>query len=253
MRKRNALIKVFISFMFIVVSTSGAVEIPNTFRAGDKARASEVNENFNAVKNAIDSLEGFKNNLSSGGCPDNQAIKRINADGTVVCENSFSTKKELSITLHGVCFATPSAQNSKGHKIAIEYGYVYPVDTDGSSAGTYLYYFCDLKLPEGAEIYKIVARLFDNDSYRNIGLQLREIGTRINDIATIATSGASTSWQRIEYVFSPPYVVPQERALVFVVIFPSDYAYSTTSYPPIRLSTITVYYRIDPLYTTPSP
>ena len=252
MRKRNALIRVFISFMFIVVSTSGAVEIPNTFRAGDKARASEVNENFNAVKNAIDSLEGFKNNLSSGGCPDNQAIKRINVDGTVVCENSFSTGKELSITLHGVCFATPSAGNSEGHRIVQQYGYVYPLDTDGST-GTYLYYYCDLKLPEGAEIYKIVARLFDNDSSRNIALQLLEIGTGINDIAIIATSGTSTSWQRIEYVLSPPYVVPQERALVFLVVFPSDYAFSTTSGPPIRLSTITVYYRIDPLYTTPSP
>ena len=86
---------------------AGSVTIPNTFVANKTAKSSEVNENFSAVKAAVngnandiaanksdisDNADGIatlntdKQKRISATCAAGSAIRTINEDGTVVCE-----------------------------------------------------------------------------------------------------------------------------------------------------------------------
>jgi hypothetical protein len=64
-------------------------KIPNNFQSGTPAFAEEVNENFSAVKDAVDdnfSRINKKQNRITGTCPSGQSIRVVNDDGTVDCE-----------------------------------------------------------------------------------------------------------------------------------------------------------------------
>ena len=56
--------------------------VPNTFVPGTPATAADVNQNFGATAAAING----KQNLVTGSCPAGSAIRGINANGTVVCQ-----------------------------------------------------------------------------------------------------------------------------------------------------------------------
>ena len=82
--------------LFIPPTWASQATIPNEFQNGDLANADEVNTNFTAVKAAVDDNDtrittnttniNSKQNRVTGTCPEGQAIRVINADGTVVCE-----------------------------------------------------------------------------------------------------------------------------------------------------------------------
>src|SRR5260221_1067588 len=61
---------------------------PKPFVPGTPATASEVNQNFSATATAVNS----KQNLVTGICSAGQAIRTVNADGTVVCETSLNSR-----------------------------------------------------------------------------------------------------------------------------------------------------------------
>ena len=74
-----------------------------TFQSGTPAKSSEVNGNFTAVKSAVDSnddrliaVEAGKQKRVTGACPDNSAVKSVDANGNVVCE---AFQKEGFVTL----------------------------------------------------------------------------------------------------------------------------------------------------------
>ena len=60
----------------------------NTFVSGEKALASEVNDNFDAVADAINEnstdIED-KQNAITAPCPTNQFMKGVNTDGSPIC------------------------------------------------------------------------------------------------------------------------------------------------------------------------
>jgi hypothetical protein len=56
--------------------------VPNTFVSGTPATAADVNANFSATAAAVNG----KQNLVTGACPAGQAIRAVNADGSVVCQ-----------------------------------------------------------------------------------------------------------------------------------------------------------------------
>ncbi len=62
--------------------------IPNTFVPGTPATAADVNSNFSATSTAVNS----KQNRVTGTCPSGQAIRTVNADGTVVCEVTLDSR-----------------------------------------------------------------------------------------------------------------------------------------------------------------
>lgn len=59
--------KILINFLFVGIFTisiaKSQVEIPHVFRAGEPAKAEEVNSNFTALKNAIEKIPGTTNRL----------------------------------------------------------------------------------------------------------------------------------------------------------------------------------------------
>jgi len=107
--------------------TAGSVTIPNSFTANTTAKASEVNANFSAVKSAVDgnandiatNASGIATNRSnittnandiatkqqrvSANCAAGSSIRKINSDGTVVCEADTDTTYTAGtgITLSG--------------------------------------------------------------------------------------------------------------------------------------------------------
>jgi len=66
-----------------------------TFTANATAKAAEVNQNFTAIKNAVNS----KQDAVSGTCAAGSAISAIAANGTVTCEvvTSVQTFRETPI------------------------------------------------------------------------------------------------------------------------------------------------------------
>lgn len=92
--------------LFIVLSASllttsaiaGPLTIPHEFESGTPARASEVNENFDAVKVEVDDNNqriDTKQNIVSGTCAEGSAIRAIATDGSVECQ---STSPSISNT-----------------------------------------------------------------------------------------------------------------------------------------------------------
>ena len=67
---------------------SADLTIPKAFVPGTPATASDVNQNFSATATAVNS----KQNLVTGTCSAGQAIRTVNADGTVVCETSLNSR-----------------------------------------------------------------------------------------------------------------------------------------------------------------
>lgn len=76
------------SLVFASPLWSADLTIPKTFVPGTPATANDVNQNFSATATAVNS----KQNLVTGTCPAGQAIRTVNADGTVVCETSLNSR-----------------------------------------------------------------------------------------------------------------------------------------------------------------
>jgi len=62
------------------------VSLPHTFVSGNKAVASEVNKNFETLRDGINAHDTGKQNRVSGICPEGSSIRVINQDGTVACQ-----------------------------------------------------------------------------------------------------------------------------------------------------------------------
>jgi len=103
---------VFVILMFAANSLAGTSSIPNTFVSGQIATAAGVNENFNAVKTAIDDNA---NNITSNS-------NNINAKKTSIVKDSTGT---IIGTLIGVDkYGILTLMSSKG--------YLFRVNKDGN-------------------------------------------------------------------------------------------------------------------------
>lgn len=82
---------VLLSALAATVALAADLTIPKTFVPGTPATAADVNSNFSATSTAVNS----KQNRVTGSCSVGQAIRAINADGTVVCETGLATTASL--------------------------------------------------------------------------------------------------------------------------------------------------------------
>lgn len=94
----NTLVLVVLATVsFGSVTLASDVALPHTFVSGTKAKAAEVNNNFNAVKTAVDDNNSRVNALeeqTSGlenGCPPGFSIRQIASNGTITCEEDTDT------------------------------------------------------------------------------------------------------------------------------------------------------------------
>jgi len=109
--------------------------LPNAFTQGSMIKSSEVNDNFSAVKAAVDdsqaqidavkgtvedqqahvaALEAAKQNKVTGTCPAGSAIGAIKADGTVTCDSdvTYTATSPLAIAGHVIGLQAGAIMNS---------------------------------------------------------------------------------------------------------------------------------------------
>lgn len=149
---------------------AGDVSGLTTFSAGTPARAAEVNGNFSAVKTAVDDNHAritantqalaAKQERVGGACSAGSAIRQVNADGTVVCQNAGGTTGFASVSaVAGVPQMNPSLATSVSQN---------PTSLNAAqgryaSTGGRTYLVAPVALPHGATITSFTLTCYDND------------------------------------------------------------------------------------------
>jgi len=244
------------SFVFSALVMAGEVNLPHTFQPNTKAKASEVNANFNAVRDAVNdnnnriqSLESFKSNLT-GGCPAGQAMNGVNADGTPVCEDMNKGKRIVSVTYPATCFAVNTFPQDS--LVLAGYAWAFLTDNPNHGANNADILFCPIALPAGAKVLRVKVRVYDN---LNTG---RVLAYFCHDVADPGSS--STYCHTIgstDYSGTPGEVTmtldfPQGEEIREGVGYSIQASLESESYQ-LKVGRVTIYYEYDPTYTIPDP
>lgn len=83
-----------------------------TFTAGDHVRAAEINSNFDALNDAIDTVRADTQQRVTGSCQDGTSVRAINADGSVAC-----TTPSDALQLINIAMAEPGAVLNTGYRV----------------------------------------------------------------------------------------------------------------------------------------
>lgn len=185
---------------FALPAAAGPVNGLTSFTAGTPARAAEVNGNFTAVKTAVDDNDAritantqaltAKQERVSGACNAGSAIRQVNADGTVVCQNAGGTTGFASVSAVVGVVSPNSVVTSVGINPS---GFN---DAEGRYAmnGTLTFMVAPIALPHGATITSFTLICYDNDPG---GI----CNARLNDgrlLMSVATSGEdATAYQTV--------------------------------------------------------
>ncbi len=151
MNKHQIFQTAILALLTMAVSAS-EVTLPNAFVAGQKARASEVNENFDAVKTAVD---------------DNDA-RLTAAEGTVTDHETRLTAVESQVKETGAVSVTAHAFSDYGNNTddgalpchwirSVNYGFFRNTGTSACTATA------PVALPHGATVTAVSCRLYDNE------------------------------------------------------------------------------------------
>ena len=175
MRKSGFVSGLFAGLLVAVVTFAGEVNLPHTFQPNTKAKASEVNANFEAVRNAVNDnnnriqslentvsdhgtrlqdLESFQSNIQGQSCSSG-FVSGFGPGGTLQC----SANKYRSITILGsACYpGTPNQHFGRGH-------FLYPLSTSSTSS---ISAYCNIPLPEGSIVRQVKLSLYDDFSSGN--------------------------------------------------------------------------------------
>ncbi len=92
---KNWQITVVCTVLLVSVNAlADTVTIPNTFSSGTPAIAAEVNDNFSAIKTAVDDndekINQLKDNLSNNICSGFSYVRGFNANNEVICSSDLS-------------------------------------------------------------------------------------------------------------------------------------------------------------------
>lgn len=93
-RFENRLFAVLSAFALTATAYASDLSIPNTFVSGTQAIAGEVNANFIATQTAVNS----KQNKITGTCMAGAFVKRVESDGTLVCDTAAGGGDVTSVT-----------------------------------------------------------------------------------------------------------------------------------------------------------
>ena len=201
-----------------VTLVAGEVTIPNSFTAGTAAKASEVNGNFAAVKTAVD---GNANDIATNShdidgkltkniteCTAGSSIRKINTDGTVVCEDdtdtdttytagggidvSGTTIRRVSgyVSIHASAFSTSDDINDQTQTCVPSYynGFVFLFLK--SSTKSTCKAFAPVSLPDGATVTSLQCFMVKNDGQTTTPSEV--------DLHSLNAGGASSQMAKVE-------------------------------------------------------
>ncbi len=246
--------------VFSVPLIAGEVNLPHTFQPNTKAKASEVNANFNAVRDAVNdnnsriqSLENFRGNIAGSSCQWGEAVIGFTNNGTPQCEDMNKDIKILSVTYPASCFAAvyqPARSlpviNVLQLSPSVNVYAMYLEDKDGAS--NYNSVFCPIVLPEGSSILKVIVHAHDNTNTGNISITLvREppfpANRELHNIGTTNDGGDQT----LQGDFTPNGLPIVEGSSYFIRAgFNSDNEGTN-----LRVYRVIVIYEYDPTYSSP--
>lgn len=179
------------------LAVAGELTIPNTFTAGTKAVATEVNDNFAAVKTEVDNnnvrinaIETQTQNIGTG-CTTGESIAKIATDGTVTCQpdtdTTYTAGTGLNLTgtqltiaagdvslsaqaFNAKIISVTSVQNCVLFKgIPTSYAYFLPISGSTNAA-------CDaiasVQLPDNGVVTGLHCRVLDNSNINFIRAEL---------------------------------------------------------------------------------
>ena len=230
------------------------------FQPNTKAKSSEVNQNFDTIKNAVNdnnsriqSLENFRGNIAGRSCQWGEAVTGFTNNGTLQCEDMNKDVKILSVTYPASCFAAvfkPARSlpviNVLQVSSSVNVYAMYLEDKDGAS--NYNSVFCPIVLPEGSSILKVIVHAHDNTNTGNISITLvREppfpANRELHNIGTTNDGGDQT----LQGDFTPNGLPIVEGSSYFVRAgFNSDNEGTN-----LRVYRVIVIYEYDPTYSAP--
>ncbi len=232
------------------------------FQPNTKAKSSEVNQNFDTIKNAVNdnnsrisNLESFKGNVAGSSCGSGNAVTGFSADGTPQCEDMNKGKKILSVTYPGSCFAVVEYPKASAPGILYvpiigEVGPVILEDMDNTDNPNRIY--CPITLPEGSKILKIIVTVYDNTASEYINISLIHVPAPSNDsgvnhFTVNSSDNASPQDLVIDFSSDPE---PVERGVPYAI---EAYFSSDQQSGSLKIYKATVIYEYDPTYLGTAP
>ncbi len=252
--------RIFLSFLIAVflsiVGFGGEISNLIQFQPNTRAKSSEVNQNFNSIKSAvndnnnrIESLEVFKENVAGSSCSSGNSVIGFSSDGTLQCEDMNKGTKILSVTYSAPCFATVNDPQLSLPKISSNGGYVSLIDVNSQQDSNSLY--CSMTLPEGSKILKIIAKVYDGNTSGSVTISLEHLPIPGNDSSVPHTTLPSTTSAGQSLILdfsSDPEPVERGASYVLKAYFSKDTALTTLS-----LYRVVVIYEYDPKYSGSPP
>ena len=208
---------------------SGEVNNLIQFKPNTTAKSSEVNQNFNTIKDAVNdnnsrigTLEQFKNDMES--------------------------PKIRAVTYHASCFAAVSNPNLSVPRTSS--GYQRLEDKNNAENSNYTY--CPITLPEGSKILKIIARVYDStaDSAHIVVFLYKSEASSSNFIASTPQS-SNANYENLEIdLTGSPEIIGGGPDIAYGL---ATYYSSDQKSFSLRLKAVTVYYEYDPTYSSTLP
>ncbi len=240
--------------VFSVPLIAGEVNLPYTFQPNTKAKASEVNANFNAVRDAVNdnnSRIGTLENTASDHSTRIQSLENTAGDHSTRIQN-LESKKILSVTYPSTCFSIVANPTRSlpyyGEEVADSY--VALNDMDGAANNQAL--FCPITLPEGSRILRIIAHAYDETPLGSITLSFHHFfptpSSHASEAHPIGTTDDSGPQQFILDLSSVPEVI--ERGVPYSIR--ADFNNDAQGFA-LHIGPIIVIYEYDPTYSGTAP
>lgn len=218
----------------MTTATAGQVGTLTSFTAGTPAKAAEVNQNFQAIKDAVNNndtrLGTVETNVGTlqtdvsarqsrvtGTCTVGSAISAINADGTVVCE---------SFQKSGTAVLTPQDFRATSENLAAT-GDCQALSGDYNSVSGTLSscnMLARLRLPDNATVTNFSCRVFDSTPNAQVSASL--YSHSLQDASSISevdlTSSTGIGYETILPINAGPYVTVDNSTYYYTVMIRFD-------------------------------
>ncbi len=227
------------SLVFSVPLIAGEVNLPHTFQPNTKAKAGEVNANFNAVRDAVNDNNSRISNLENTASDHGTRIQNL------------ESRKILSVTYPPTCFNMVMGPDVSLPYYSTEVSDAYVALFNTNSTNDNQTILCPVTLPEGSRILKIIAYVFDGAAGGRISLSLIHFpypsshASYGHDFGTTNDGGHQ---QLILDFSSDPEII--ERGVSYSI--QADFTNDGMGFD-LHIDHIIVIYEYDPTYSGPAP